>query len=754
MSEKDPKLTDEISKSEIGAEKPKTLEIEALAAKNDQEKNDTVIIENKCEDSSNNKKAEDVNEKKNVVVEDNELETKEAALDKMDICNNFKDDQKNENEEQKEGAVQDVSSLVEIEHTEKDQKVNEMSDAKKNAAVNKTERIDNKPVVVRQMENIEVKNIVDGLEESELKETVGKINEIKEVLVEKEKCEEDKPPMKEKDEENKENEDHKSTGEDTAMEENNDPEDEENKEDNGREGRGVGNAMEKSNDLEHEKKKTEGEDEVVKEMDEKAIEDDKEINENGEENVRKRKRSGGRGVKKGTSNESKEIKGKEDVATPAFKFERPQRERKTVERLVEVIEKGGSAKRLRIEKGNGTPLKDIPNVAYKLSEKKPDDIKSLHLILFGRKGKAIDFKNHISEFSGFVWHGDEDKQRLKVKEKLDKCIKEKLCDFCDVFDIRVSRTNTRKEDLVTKLLDFLVAPRATTDVLLEEKYQSPSMSGKRKRGARGSGPRFGGSSGKPSKKRWAKGDDDTSKPTKKNASESESESEDEEHVRPTNDNHHSDANNSDSEKGDLLAKDVDTVDEEESEKSSGESKKFGRKKGMIGCTNTRKENTPLTPVKVRSSTTPKIPAKTSLKKTNSEKINNSSEKVFSRKKKVDEVPMKRSTSKVESKASNSGRRLRRGSGKTTKTKGFPNKEELRRTICEILKDVDFNTATFTDILKRLAEHFKTDLSQKKPMIKLMIQEELTKLAEAEEDEDDSGNDSDVKPSSPSEKVRA
>lgn len=103
-----------------------------------------------------------------------------------------------------------------------------------------------------------------------------------------------------------------------------------------------------------------------------------------------------------------------------------------------------------------------------------------------------------------------------------------------------------------------------------------------------------------------------------------------------------------------MAKDVDTVDEEESEKSSGESKKFGRKKGMIGCTNTRKENTPLTPVKVRSSTTPKIPAKTSLKKTNSEKINNSSEKVFSRKKKVDEVPMKRSTSKVESKASNSG----------------------------------------------------------------------------------------------------
>lgn len=154
--------------------------------------------------------------------------------------------------------------------------------------------------------------------------------------------------------------------------------------------------------------------------------------------------------------------------------------------------------------------------------------------------------------------------------------------------------------------------------------------------------------------RWAKGDDDTPKPTKKNVSESESGSEDEEHEEY--DNHHSDANNSNSEKGDISGKDVDTGDdEEESGKSSDESKKIGRRKGMLGCTMTRKESTPPTPVKVRSSATPKIPAKTSsLKKTNSEKINDSSEKVFSRKKKTDAVPKKKST-KVESKKStNSG----------------------------------------------------------------------------------------------------
>ncbi|KAK8519361.1 hypothetical protein V6N12_025401 [Hibiscus sabdariffa] len=40
--------------------------------------------------------------------------------------------------------------------------------------------------------------------------------------------------------------------------------------------------------------------------------------------------------------------------------------------------------------GPGTQLKDIPNVAFKLSKRKFDDnLQMLHMILFGRKAKAI-----------------------------------------------------------------------------------------------------------------------------------------------------------------------------------------------------------------------------------------------------------------------------------------------------------------------------------------------------------------------------
>lgn len=33
---------------------------------------------------------------------------------------------------------------------------------------------------------------------------------------------------------------------------------------------------------------------------------------------------------------------------------------------------------------------------------------------------------------------------MKVKEKLDKCNKEKLLEFCDVLDVHVNKASTRK----------------------------------------------------------------------------------------------------------------------------------------------------------------------------------------------------------------------------------------------------------------------------------------------------------------------
>lgn len=177
--------------------------------------------------------------------------------------------------------------------------------------------------------------------------------------------------------------------------------------------------------------------------------------------------------------------------------------------------------------------------------------------------QAFQIKSNISRFSGFVWNENEvrkwqccsccilcwdflffftikslarsqfayrgflckriylvlqEKQKNKVKEKFDKCHKDKLIEFCDVLDIQISRGHARKvchvvdililvcnndllygstvqiynkilvlfwwrvwlwfnyvkkmtvqEDIVAKLIDFLEAPYATTEVLLSEK---------------------------------------------------------------------------------------------------------------------------------------------------------------------------------------------------------------------------------------------------------------------------------------------
>lgn len=39
----------------------------------------------------------------------------------------------------------------------------------------------------------------------------------------------------------------------------------------------------------------------------------------------------------------------------------------------------------------------------------------------------------------------------RVKEKLDKCVKEKLVEFCDVLDVPISKANTRKVCLFVSL---------------------------------------------------------------------------------------------------------------------------------------------------------------------------------------------------------------------------------------------------------------------------------------------------------------
>ncbi|CAN8268236.1 unnamed protein product [Cochlearia groenlandica] len=148
--------------------------------------------------------------------------------------------------------------------------------------------------------------------------------------------------------------------------------------------------------------------------------------------------------------------------------QRPTRERKRPKRYISpIVSPSSVTKSVSVEHGRGARLNEIPNVAYKLSKRKPDDnLFLLHTILYGKKGKAKTLKRDIGQFSGFVWSEQEEKQRARAKDKLEKFTKEKLVDFCNVLDISINKSNVKKEEVAASVVEFLVNPKATRDVIL------------------------------------------------------------------------------------------------------------------------------------------------------------------------------------------------------------------------------------------------------------------------------------------------
>lgn len=51
----------------------------------------------------------------------------------------------------------------------------------------------------------------------------------------------------------------------------------------------------------------------------------------------------------------------------------------------------------------------------------------------------------------------QEKAKDKVKEKLDKCNKEKLLEFCDLFDISVGKATRKKKVIMAPIRFFCVA---------------------------------------------------------------------------------------------------------------------------------------------------------------------------------------------------------------------------------------------------------------------------------------------------------
>ncbi|GMH23456.1 hypothetical protein Nepgr_025299 [Nepenthes gracilis] len=474
---------------------------------------------------------------------------------------------------------------------------------------------------------------------------------------------------------------------------------------------------------------------------------------------------GGGGSKKGkmdleTGSKKEEERALEDKKE---KSERPTRERKTVDRywMPSPVSKSPAGKPLAIVKGSGTPLKDIPNVAFKLSKRKPDDnLQLLHAILFGKKAKAHNLKRDIGKFSGFVWIANEEKQRAKVKEKLDKCVKEKLIDFCDMLNIPINKAIVKKEDLSVKLLEFLECPRATTDVLLADQEQR----GKRRKSMEtlGKNTNSKAASAEKSTKNTQVGE--KRKRTSKVEDENETNHKDVHSVGKDDSAEEGGSQKAPKEGSEQV--EINSVEEDEPKEQMTSPKDSSKEESSQAKRAKRSTN--------KNKNNLEKSAKRSVKSTNSEigtsrlaapesSASWSQEKGSSRTKHKVEKEMqkdklhkleketpkvkptqvnKRGTSKKQSvtptKPSKDKGKVKEGK----KAKAQPSKEELHDVIADILKEVDFNTATLSDILRQLGAHFGLDLMDRKAEVKEIITEVINSMSDEEDDDDeeDEGND--------------
>ncbi|CAH2064811.1 unnamed protein product [Thlaspi arvense] len=438
--------------------------------------------------------------------------------------------------------------------------------------------------------------------------------------------------------------------------------------------------------------------------DEKEVEEDEAKDEDMEEKGE---------VDDGESDEEKTGEEGKSPVTPVS--ERPTRIRKKVVRYILPTPSRPASKPVSIEQGRGTQLKEIPNVAYKLSRRKPDDnLFLLHTLLYGKKGKAQTLKRNIGQFSGFVWSEDEEeKQRAKAKEKLEKCIKEKLIDFCVVLDIPINKNNVKKEELAVRVLEFLECPKATSDIVLADREkkskkrkkstpvnvtskESADVPAKRRRQTKKSGKK----QDQPSKTEEGKDEGDV-------GSEGTNDSHGEDDVAPEKE----DDENEDTETEDEKEK-VELKESTDKKRSSKRTKKVKQapeeEKSLKGSAKSGRKSSK----QVDKSTS------SSSKKQQLDKDSSSKEKEKG----------KKQTSKLQAKGSkDQGEASKKG-------KTDPTRKEMHVVVAKILKEVDFNTATLSDILRKLGSHFGVDLMHKKTEVKDIITDAINEMSDDDERE--------------------
>ncbi|KAL0292468.1 UNVERIFIED_CONTAM: hypothetical protein Scaly_2590100 [Sesamum calycinum] len=436
--------------------------------------------------------------------------------------------------------------------------------------------------------------------------------------------------------------------------------------------------------------------------------------------------------------------------------------------------RGSANKPLAIEKGRGTQLKDIPNVAFKLSKRKADEnLQLLHTILFGKKTKVHNLKKNLGLFSGFVWVENEEKQRAKVKDKLDKCVKEKLLDFCDVLNISVNKASVKKEELSSKLLEFLESPHATTDTLLADKEKG------KKRKSKGSAiksPSSNTTTGKSTKKQ--KLDSESGKKRKHSTDdEDDDKSEPSQSEADQDDDNSAPGAESDQEEND--SEEETDEDQDKPEKQvvveKGSSKRSAKKdSGSSGVKSKAVGKGSPSKASKSSGKSKKSPSSVS-KKEAAETESKSKKKATLKKQKV-EKESEKDTSTPAKGASSSKKKSTKSSAKVLEeqeeeksSKEEPTTEEMHAVVVDILKEVDFNTATLSDILRQLGTisllalvttlkllpnlhlnlltilsvddyHFGVNLLHRKSEVKAIITEVINNMSDDEDEEADASGD--------------
>ncbi|KAL3688640.1 hypothetical protein R1sor_014949 [Riccia sorocarpa] len=444
---------------------------------------------------------------------------------------------------------------------------------------------------------------------------------------------------------------------------------------------------------------------------------------------------------------------------PLSERDRPARERKSIDRFVAAsLDK--EKKEVVIKQGKGTPLMDIPNVAYKLGKRGKGDelLGMLHSLLFNQRGKANAHKYNIYRFSGFVWGENEEKEKNRVKEKLEKYTKEGLGQLIDILDLHLPKTG-KKEELVVKVLQFLESPHKTTEVSLGEKEQK--LKEKKRKGR---GPGRGKGSSTAGRKRRKVEDSTTPKRGRGRKTKEESESE----GGPTTEasSGEEDLEVEEVEGARLTYKESEEDDDDDDDEDYQTKKKLQRKSSKSAKTEAKEVQgkasqddeseqglkkstsdfslavkTPSPDTDRNASKPPeKVYTKRSRKK-NKEKEKEALEKEKEKEKTKQDAPerKRRGKDKDKTKEKNSERTGRvRETTKKKFTGEIPSDEVLQNEIRNLLKDLnraDFSKVTFMDIVLQLQDKLNVDLSVEKAHVKLLIRQEVSRLAGEGTDED-------------------